>query len=91
MYRVIKDFTDKNDHHVYVAGDEFPRDGVEVSAERVAELASTDNVRGEVLIEAVDTGKIRPVSEETEGIDSSSLRPKGSLQRRKQRGSKHAD
>lgn len=51
MYKVIKDFTDLEDNrHVYRTGDTFPRDGAEVSEERVNALASAKNVRGERLI-----------------------------------------
>ena len=57
-YKVIKNFADLQDkEHVYLAGDTFPRKGVEVSAERIAELASAFNKRGEVLIEAVEEQK----------------------------------
>lgn len=53
-YIVVKDFSDiQDDKHIYLTGDTFPREGLEVSEERVAELASKDNMRGEVLIEAV--------------------------------------
>jgi len=72
-YRVIKDFTDlKDDNHVYLVGDEFPHKGVEVSDERIAELASTSNKRGEALIEAVKApqkAKIPPVTKETKPTD----------------------
>ena len=54
MYRVIKSFTDLQDNnYVYYVGDTFPRNGVEVSAERIAELASDKNRRGFPLIEEV--------------------------------------
>ena len=68
-YVVVTDFTDKNDKHIYRAGDEFPRSGVEVSAERVAELTSKDNMRGVVLIKAVQSGKTSPVKDETAKAD----------------------
>lgn len=54
-YVVVKDFSDIQDNkHIYRTGDTFPRAGLKVSKDRVAELSSTDNMRGEVLIEAVD-------------------------------------
>lgn len=59
-YVVVKDFTDKNDKHVYRAGDTFPREGVEVSEERVAELTTTANMRGEILISRVDEPESKP-------------------------------
>ena len=58
MYKVIKAFTDVQDNnHVYLAGDKYPREGVVADEKRVAELASTQNRRGEVLIKAQDTPK----------------------------------
>ena len=76
-YIVVKDFSDiQDERHVYHAGDIFPRMGLEVSEERVAELASKDNKRGEILIEAIDVeqegsqeSEIRSVSDETEVFD----------------------
>ena len=51
MYKVIKYFIDLHDkNHEYHMGDVFPREGVEVSAERIAELASDKNRRHEPLI-----------------------------------------
>lgn len=55
-YKVIKDFTDLQDNdYIYRAGDLFPREGVEVSEERIKELSTKNNKRNEVLIEAVET------------------------------------
>ena len=68
-YVVVTDFTDKNDKHIYRVGDEFPHSGADVSAERVAELTSKDNMRGEVLIKAVQKGKIQPEKEETDKVE----------------------
>ena len=54
MYKVVKSFTDLlDDNHVYLAGGEFPRKGANPSAERIDELSSKFNKRGEILIEAV--------------------------------------
>ena len=54
MYRVIEPFTDLQDNnYVYYVGDTFPHNGVEVSAERIAELASDKNRRGVPLIEEI--------------------------------------
>ena len=73
QYIVVKDFSDiQDDRHVYHAGDTFPRMGLEVSEERVAELASKDNKRGEILIaeqEGSQEPEIRSVSDETEVFD----------------------
>ena len=54
MYRVIKAFTDlKDNNHAYSVGDTFPHDGVDVDAERIAELASDKNRRHIPLIEEI--------------------------------------
>ena len=54
MYKVIKSFTDlKDNNYAYYVGDTFPHNGVEVSAERIAELASDKNRRGIPLIEEI--------------------------------------
>ena len=54
MYKVIKSFTDLQDNnYAYYVGDTFPHNGVEVGAERVAELASDKNRLGVPLIEEV--------------------------------------
>ena len=54
MYKVIKSFTDLQDNnYAYYVGDKFPHNGVEVGAERIAELASDKNRRGIPLIEEV--------------------------------------
>lgn len=60
MYRVIRCFTDLQDNNYpYNAGDAFPRNGIDVSAERYAELAGSDNKQGTPLIEEI----IEPVNE----------------------------
>ena len=54
MYKVIKSFTDLQDNnYAYYVGDTFPHNGVEVGAERIAELASDKNRRGIPLIEEI--------------------------------------
>lgn len=51
MYKVLRYFTDTQDeNHAYHTGDTFPRGGVVVSDERVAELAGSNNKRGLPLI-----------------------------------------
>ena len=51
MYKVIKYFEDLTDkRYPYNVGDEYPRKGVTVDKGRIAELASTLNKRGEILI-----------------------------------------
>ncbi len=55
MYKVIKPFADLQDNnHVYKVGDVFPRAGLEVTDERLAELSGYKNKQGEPLIKKVD-------------------------------------
>lgn len=56
MYKVISSFADIQDNrHIYKAGDVFPRKGLKVSDERIAELSSDKNRRGFPLIEMENT------------------------------------
>ncbi|MGF9909404.1 hypothetical protein [Brevibacillus porteri] len=49
-YVVIKDFKDLQDeNHIYREGDKYPRKG-RAKKERIDELLSSDNKRGEPLI-----------------------------------------
>lgn len=55
MYRVVRYFEDLQDNsHAYNVGDTFPREGMAVSEERLAELASNRNKQHTILIELVD-------------------------------------
>lgn len=52
MFVVIKPFRDLQDNNfMYKAGDVFPRDGMEVSDDRIKELSGNDNKLGKPLIE----------------------------------------
>lgn len=54
MYRVIKYFTDLQDNDfAYNEGDIFPREGKQVTPDRIKELSGTQNKRGIPLIEEV--------------------------------------
>ena len=54
MYKVINRFFDLQDNnHAYSVGDNFPHNGVDVDAERIAELASGKNRLGVPLIEEI--------------------------------------
>lgn len=60
MHRVIVDFYDMQDElHAYSAGDSFPRDGLEVSAERLAYLASDKTRLGVPVIEEIKEKRSR--------------------------------
>lgn len=67
MYEVIYKFADMEDGlHVYEVGDKFPREGVKVSGRRIAELASTKNKIGQVLIKKI---QVEEEPEVEEGFD----------------------
>lgn len=52
MYKVVKFFVDLQDNNQpYNIGDTYPRKGLKVSEERLAELASDKNKQGVPLIE----------------------------------------
>lgn len=54
MYKVIKYFTDLQDNdYPYSVGDVFPRSGMTVTDERLAELAGNYNKQHEPLIRKV--------------------------------------
>ena len=53
MYKAVKAFRDLQTNLVYAVGDTFPHNGVEVDAERIAELASDKNRLGCPLIEEI--------------------------------------
>lgn len=51
MYKVVKFFVDLQDNnHPYNVGDVYPRKGLEVTEERLAELAGVNNKQGVPLI-----------------------------------------
>ena len=55
MYKVIKHFIDLHDNdHSYNEGDIFPREEVDVSKERIEELAGSNNKQHTPLIELVE-------------------------------------
>ena len=68
MYKVIKLFADLHDNdHVYQPGAGFPREGVTITDERLAELAGSKNKQGVPLIEKVEefTGMNAPEEPDT--------------------------
>ena len=56
MIKVIKTFRDATNGHVYHIGDKFPYVGTETD-ERIEELSSNKNRRGEPLIVEMKTKK----------------------------------
>lgn len=60
-YEVVKDFKDLQDKgYVYRARDPFPREGVEVSEDRIQELSSVENKRKEILIKSKEPDNKKP-------------------------------
>ena len=57
MYRVLRQFFDLTDQHLYRVGDAFPRAGANPSDERIAELAGNNNKVGSPLIAEVKRRK----------------------------------
>ena len=55
VYKAFKDIEDND--HVYMKGDIYPREGLKPTKKRIAELSSTKNKIGEILIEAVKVEK----------------------------------
>lgn len=65
MYKVIKYFVDLQDsNHHYNAGDVFPRPGLSVTEERLAELAGSENKQGVPLIKLVQKKRAKKTAEE---------------------------
>ncbi len=54
-YVVIKNFTDKDDKRKYKVGDRYPYRGFG-KRERIEELSTRKNMRGEVLIRPLSNG-----------------------------------
>ena len=70
MYKALKTFRDLQDNaYKYQAGDIFPREGLSVSDERIEELSTSNNRRGEPMI--------AEVLEEPEKEDKKSTPKKG--------------
>lgn len=65
MYRVINFFTDLQDaEHPYNVGDKFPRDGMDVTLDRLTELSGSDNKQGRPLIEFIPDEPVHTEKEE---------------------------
>ena len=81
MYKTLVYFEDLQDNnHAYHEGDVFPREGMEVSKERLKELSSTKNLRGIVLIK--DDSQPEKV-EETEKVDDLEPKPRKRTSKKK--------
>lgn len=85
MYKVIKRFHDLQDarktksgvvYHEYNEGDVFPRDGMEVSEERIRELTGADNKQGVPLIRLVgEKAETKETPEKTAARKSAVKKP----------------
>lgn len=73
-YVVIKNFTDKDDKRKYKIGDRYPYRGFG-RKERIEELSTKRNMRGEVLI--------RPLGHQPEEIDKHTDEENERVRRRK--------
>lgn len=70
MYKVLKYFTDLQDNnHAYNVGDEFPRKGLEVAEERLAELAGCNNKQGQPLIQLVEEPKKKAAPKKKKAVE----------------------
>lgn len=67
MYKVLKFFTDLKDNNFsYNKGDIYPRKGLTVSEDRLAELSGKNNKQGEPLIELVKEAEAPAQAEKAE-------------------------
>ena len=86
MYIVLSRFADlKDNNRIYEAGDTFPRPGFDVSPERLAELASSDNRTGKPLIKAAETPVNAPDSS-GEDLSAHAEKPAKKAHRSRQKG-----
>lgn len=86
MFRVVKDFCDLQDNNrLCRAGEEYPRPGLIVGAERIAQLASCENAIGYPLIEAVEA-PIKAAEEEPKEIPAETVKPAKKAVRTRNKG-----
>lgn len=70
MYKAIERFKDlQDDNHQYEVGDKFPREGFEVSEERLNELASDANARGRAVIRKVNNKRKKNARRTVQGTE----------------------
>lgn len=82
-YRVIKTFADLQDgRRLYEAGELYPRPGLEVTMERLHELAGSDNAAHMALIEAVEGVSDGPDGEGEEVVEQTERKPQTARRRR---------
>lgn len=78
MYRAVTYFVDRLDgNHAYKPGDIFPRQGIEVSEERINQLLTGNNNANLVVIEEVkDVNDVKEVIEIEEAEEEVPFAPK---------------
>lgn len=77
MYKAIVNFVDLQDNNYrYHTGDTFPRKGIEVSAERLEELATDKNRRHKPVIEKVEEKKVKAPEPVVETEEKTVEKPK---------------
>lgn len=86
MYKVIKYFTDlQDDNHPYNVGDDYPREGLKVTKERIEELSSDRNRRKVPLIELTTSQKAEEPKKEVKKDDGSGSADHGQSKSRKKK------
>lgn len=97
-YIVIERFADLQDgNRIYGVGDDYPRPGLDVTPERLAELAGSDNRTGRPLIVDVDAPcdkcaveraetPVEAPQDEPEEIPAQSAEPPKKARRSRQKG-----
>lgn len=86
IYRALIRFCDRQDDmFMYEAGETYPRPGLDVTPERIAELAGSDNRMGYPLIEAVEALSKAPTDEPKEELTEAD-KPAQKSRRSRQRG-----
>jgi len=77
-YQVISRFYDKQDEskYVYNVGDVFPREGQEVTEERIKELSTDKNALKRPLIELIKTEEVKEEKEDDLAKDEENAKPK---------------
>ena len=77
QYKVINYFTDLQDgNHAYDVGKPFPREGLEVSEERIAELSGSNNLQRKPLIAAVEETAVEETAVEETAVEKKTKKAK---------------
>lgn len=90
MYIVIQTFTDLETGHRYVAGDTYPAEGLETSAERVKALKDGNNKAGRKLIKEVKASKPKKVEAPKGDVEEKPKEEKPKTKKAKKGGTKKA-